>query len=178
MLCRSIALASAAILLSRHGALALRGAGVRSWRRAGVAALRSTSAGSGDALPSTEEEWKVVLSPNQFAVLRQQATEPPGYSEGTPGELEYELKETAGTKYPSDGAYVCAGCKTPLYYARTKFDSGCGWPAFYDGIPGAIEEIPETDGTPRIEIVCANCKGHLGYVQPPRGVRARRRRQR
>ena len=52
---------------------------------------------------------------------------------------------------------------TPLYYARTKFNSGCGWPAFYDGVPGAIEEVPDPDGS-RIEIVCAKCKGHLGHV--------------
>ena len=51
----------------------------------------------------------------------------------------------------------------PLYYARTKFNSGCGWPAFYDGVPGAIEERPDPDGS-RIEIVCSKCKGHLGHV--------------
>ena len=104
-----------------------------------------------------------VLSPNQFAVLRNAATEPPGYSELTQGELEYELKKDYSTKYPADGAYVCVGCNTPLYYARSKFNSGCGWPAFYDGVPGAIEERPDPDGS-RIEIVCNNCKGHLGHV--------------
>ena len=57
----------------------------------------------------------------------------------------------------------CVGCATPLYYARSKFNSGCGWPAFYDGVPGAIEEKPDADGS-RIEIVCHTCKGHLGHV--------------
>lgn len=104
-----------------------------------------------------------VLSPDQFAVLRQAATEPPGYSEAKPGELEYKLKKDYKTKYPQDGAYTCVGCGTPLYYARSKFNSGCGWPAFFDGIPGAIEERPDEDGS-RIEIVCSECKGHLGHV--------------
>lgn len=104
-----------------------------------------------------------MLSPNQFAVLREKGTEPPRYSETREGELEYSLKENYGTKYPSEGAYECVGCGTPLYYARTKFDSGCGWPAFYDGIPGAIKELPDADGS-RVEIVCSNCGGHLGHV--------------
>jgi hypothetical protein len=76
-----------------------------------------------------------VLSPNQFAVLRQAATEPPGYSEQVEGELENGLKKEYRTKYPSEGAYACVGCGAPLYYARSKFNSGCGWPAFYDGEP-------------------------------------------
>ena len=114
-------------------------------------------------IPTTIEGWKTILSPNQFAVLRQQATEPPGYSERTPGELEYELKKVVGTKYPKEGVYNCVGCGTPLYTAESKFDSGCGWPAYYAGINGAIEERPDTDGR-RIEIVCSNCKSHLGHV--------------
>jgi len=114
-------------------------------------------------IPSTIEGWKTILNPNQFAVLRQQATEPPGYSERTPGELEFELKKSVGTKYPKEGVYNCVGCGTPLYKADSKFDSGCGWPAFYEGVKGAIEERPDTDGR-RIEIVCSNCKSHLGHV--------------
>ena len=64
---------------------------------------------------------------------------------------------------PHAPAGSCVGCATPLYYARSKFNSGCGWPAFYDGVPGAIEEKPDPDGS-RIEIVCHTCKGHLGHV--------------
>eukprot|EP00967_Tisochrysis_lutea_P069123 scaffold90757_cov32-Tisochrysis_lutea.AAC.5 len=67
------------------------------------------------------------------------------------------------TKYPAKGAYTCVGCNQPLYYARQKFSSGCGWPAFYDGVPGAIEERPDPDGS-RTEIVCSKCGGHLGHV--------------
>ena len=77
--------------------------------------------------PTTVEGWKTKLSPNQFAVLRQKATEPPGYSEKTPGELEYELKKTVGSKYPTEGVYSCVGCGADLYKANSKFDSGCGW---------------------------------------------------
>ena len=112
-------------------------------------------------LPEDDAGWRTVLSPNQFAVLRQKATEPAGFSEGHG--LEHELKREFGTKFPGLGAYECAGCGTELYYARTKFDSGCGWPAFYDGVPGAIEEVPDADGM-RVEIVCSSCKGHLGHV--------------
>ncbi|KAJ1450129.1 Mss4-like protein [Pelagophyceae sp. CCMP2097] len=115
------------------------------------------------ALPTDDEGWRAVLSPNQFAVLREKGTEPSGYSEQKEGELEFELKKTYDTKYPDQGAYDCVGCGAPLYYARHKFDSGCGWPAYYDGVPGAIKEIADSDGR-RIEIVCANCEGHLGHV--------------
>lgn len=79
------------------------------------------------------------------------------------GELEYELKKSIGTKYPKEGVFNCVACDTPLYKASTKFDSGCGWPSYYDGIPGAIEERPDSDGR-RIEIVCSCCKSHLGHV--------------
>jgi peptide-methionine (R)-S-oxide reductase len=80
----------------------------------------------------SEDEWKSTLTPNQFSVLRLKATEPPGFSERSPGELEYELKRKLGTKYPKSGSYECVGCGTVLYTAKSKFDSGCGWPAFYE----------------------------------------------
>jgi peptide-methionine (R)-S-oxide reductase len=67
--------------------------------------------------------------------------------------------------YPSTGTYNCAACNAPLYTADTKFDSGCGWPAFFKGIPGAIKRNEDrTHGMVRTEIVCANCDGHLGHV--------------
>lgn len=114
-------------------------------------------------LPKSESGWRTVLSPYQFKVLREKATEPPGYSETNPGELEYELKKKVGTKYPKEGVFNCVACDSPLYYAKTKFDSGCGWPAFYEGVPGAIKEVPDADGR-RVEIVCSNCGSHLGHV--------------
>ena len=120
------------------------------------------SAGKGD-LPKDEAGWRAILNPNQFAVLRQKATEPAGYSEKTPGELEYDLKKSTGTKYPKEGVFTCVACGTPLYSASAKFDSACGWPAFYQGVEGAIKEVPDSDGR-RVEIVCSNCDSHLGHV--------------
>ena len=106
-------------------------------------------ASGGDSKQRSEEEWRAVLSPEQFRILRQKGTELPGTG-------EYN-------KFYSDGVYNCAGCGTPLYKSTTKFDSGCGWPAFFEGLPGAINRTPDPDGR-RIEITCAACGGHLGHV--------------
>ena len=137
--------------------------GARAFAPAGSRARVLSRLATSGEMPTTEEGWRTELSPNQFAVLREKATEPAGFSEANPGELEHELKKEYNTKYPSEGAYACVGCNAPLYYARTKFDSGCGWPAFYEGVPGAITEVPDADGM-RVEIVCSNCGGHLGHV--------------
>lgn len=101
------------------------------------------------AVQKPEEEWQAILSPEQFRILRAKGTELPGTG-------EYN-------KVFENGIYSCAGCGTPLYKSTTKFDSGCGWPAFYEGLPGAINRTPDPDGR-RIEITCAACSGHLGHV--------------
>nr|CCA15895.1 methionineRsulfoxide reductase putative [Albugo laibachii Nc14] len=102
-----------------------------------------------DVKPWTDKEWKGRLNPEQYRVLRLKGTELAGSG--------------AYNKFYEEGTYLCAGCKAPVYTSKTKFDSGCGWPAFYDAVPNAIKAIADPDGR-RTEIVCANCNGHMGHV--------------
>ncbi|CAM6105380.1 unnamed protein product [Calypogeia fissa] len=118
-------------------------------RQQQVAMASSDAAPSVPKVEKSEEEWRTVLSPEQFRILRQKGTE-----WANTGEYD---------KFSEDGLYECAGCKTPLYKSTTKFNSGCGWPAFYEGLPGAITETPDPDGR-RIEITCTACGGHLGHT--------------
>lgn len=88
----------------------------------------------------------------QFRVLRKQGTEAP-------------FSGKFDKHQPTKGVYTCAGCDAPLYTAEQKFKSGCGWPAFYDTVPGAVtRHVDRTFGMERTEIVCTNCGGHLGHV--------------
>lgn len=108
---------------------------------------------SNSKINKTEQEWKSLLTPEAFQVLRKHGTERAGTS---PLDKNY-----------SPGEYVCSGCGTPLFTSDTKFNSGTGWPSFYAPIEGAIET--STDRTlfmTRIEVHCANCGGHLGHVFP------------
>lgn len=110
-----------------------------------------------------EEEWKKVLSPEVYYIAREKGTERPWTS-------KFEAFKEAGT-------YYCAVCGNALFKSDTKFDSGCGWPSFYEPISkGSIIYLPDnTLGMKRTEVQCGRCKSHLGHVfedgPPPTGLR-------
>jgi peptide-methionine (R)-S-oxide reductase len=101
-----------------------------------------------------DNEWRTMLSPAEFAVLRKAATERPWS-----GAL---LEEDRA------GVYTCKACGNELFKAGTKFDSGCGWPSFYESVrPEAVELIEDNSlGETRTEVRCARCGSHLGHVFP------------
>jgi len=99
----------------------------------------------------SESEWQAILSPQQFRILRQKGTENPGKGKFN--------------KHHEEGVYTCGGCEAPLYKSTTKFNSGCGWPAFFDAIPGAVTRHEDKSVfMSRTEILCSACGGHLGHV--------------
>jgi peptide-methionine (R)-S-oxide reductase len=102
----------------------------------------------------TEEEWRAELGPERYAVLRRGATEP-AFS----GELYY---------VHDDGIYRCGACGAELFRSDTKFESGSGWPSFFDAVSQeAVEtEVDTSHGMRRIEVRCASCGSHLGHVFP------------
>lgn len=105
-----------------------------------------------DKVVKSEEEWKLQLTPLQYNVTRLKHTERP-YTGA------YYLNK-------DDGIYYCIGCNNPLFKSDTKYDSGCGWPSFYEPISeNSVTEIPDNSlGMQRIEIVCSKCGAHLGHV--------------
>lgn len=115
-----------------------------------------------DKLDRPAGEWRELLSEQSFAVLFKEATEPPGTSE-----LNQEKRE---------GTFICAACHLPLFESTAKYESGTGWPSFFDAIPGRLGT--KTDFKlilPRTEYHCARCGGHQGHVfkdgPPPTGQR-------
>jgi peptide-methionine (R)-S-oxide reductase len=108
---------------------------------------------SSEKVSKSEQEWQSELTPEQYRVLRQKGTE-----RAFTG--EYWDNHDAG-------AYTCAGCGAELFTSETKFESGCGWPSFYDAAPGTVEMHEDnTFGMRRVEVTCAHCGGHLGHVFP------------
>ena len=100
----------------------------------------------------TDAEWKKELTPNQYYVLREKGTE-------RPFQNAYHDNHKKGT-------YYCAACKLPLFSSKTKFESGTGWPSFYDVLDKSRvnEVVDKSAGMVRGEIVCARCEGHLGHL--------------
>ncbi len=114
-------------------------------------------------IEKTPEEWRKLLTPEQYSILREKETEYPGTG-------KYD-------KFTEKGSYYCAGCDQLLFESTTKFDAGCGWPSFYKAAnsKGIDEHKDSTLGMVRIEILCSKCGGHLGHVFPdgpqPTGLR-------
>jgi peptide-methionine (R)-S-oxide reductase len=103
------------------------------------------------AVDKSEDEWRRALTPEQFEVLRKHGTERAGTSS-----LNYEKR---------DGTYRCAGCDQVLFEARTKYESGSGWPSFWAPVEGAIEtRVDRSLFMRRVEVHCSRCGGHLGHV--------------
>jgi len=111
----------------------------------------------------SDRDWREQLSPEQYRILREHGTE----------------RAFTGPYWNSKdkGLYRCAGCNEPLFISDTKFDSGCGWPSYFEPVtPDAVVELRDsTHGMVRTEIRCASCNGHLGHVfpdgPPPTGLR-------
>ncbi len=104
-----------------------------------------------DKIVKTEAEWKEILTPEQYYILRQKGTDMPG--------------DGGYTKHFEKGTYHCAACDAQLFESGTKYDSHCGWPSFDDAIDGAVEySMDRSHGMIRTEITCTKCGGHLGHV--------------
>ncbi|MEZ3115108.1 peptide-methionine (R)-S-oxide reductase MsrB [Halobaculum sp. MBLA0147] len=104
-----------------------------------------------EEVPTSEEEWRERLSEEEYEILRERGTE---------ARFSGEYVDHYG-----DGVYRCAGCGEVLFEGETKYDSGCGWPAFYAAEEGNVVRTEDTrHGMHRIEVSCANCDGHLGHV--------------
>lgn len=118
---------------------------------AGALLSRQGFAKEPEKLYLTDDQWKERLTPEQYRVLRKEGTERAGTSE-----LNDEHR---------DGIFHCAGCDLPLFSSETKYESGTGWPSFWDHLPDALEtKIDLKLGIPRKEYHCARCGGHQGHV--------------
>lgn len=113
--------------------------------------IAEAAARPGGAFKLTDAQWRTKLSPAAYAVLRQARTERPRSSP--------LLKEHRA------GKFLCAGCNWPLYSSKTKFESGTGWPSFWQALPGGVGTMTDYEiGVARTEVHCRNCGGHLGHV--------------
>jgi peptide-methionine (R)-S-oxide reductase len=129
---------------------------------AGAALLSSPALAETYEVAKSDAEWRKILSPDAYEVLRHQGTEPPFSSP-----LLNEHRK---------GVFACAGCALPLFASDTKFDSGTGWPSFWKPLQGAIRTSDDRSMfEDRTEVHCRRCGGHLGHVfkdgPPPTGLR-------
>ncbi len=118
---------------------------------AGLPAIAEDRSSRNFEIMRTDEEWMKILTPEQYRVLRRHGTERAGTS-------PLDSEKRAGT-------FLCAGCDLPVYSSQTKFDSGTGWPSFWDAIEGAVGT--STDRSffmTRTEVHCRRCGGHLGHI--------------
>jgi peptide-methionine (R)-S-oxide reductase len=103
------------------------------------------------AVAHSDEEWRRILTPQQYQVMREHGTEAPGSCA-----LNYEKRA---------GTFVCAGCEQELFKSKKKFESGTGWPSFNDPLEGAVETVTDrSHGMVRTEVHCSRCGSHLGHV--------------
>lgn len=103
------------------------------------------------SIPASDEAWRQKLTPEQYRILREKATEAPFSGEYV--------------GYHGAGEFSCAGCGQQLFDAGNKFDSGTGWPSFDQAVPGSVELRQDTShGMERIEVICSRCGSHLGHV--------------
>ena len=99
----------------------------------------------------TEADWRAELTPEEYRIIRQKGTE-----RAFTGKYDHHFK---------DGTYICKACGTALFLSETKYNSGCGWPAFFKSIDGTVDETRDASlGMVRIEITCKKCNGHLGHI--------------
>jgi peptide-methionine (R)-S-oxide reductase len=152
------------LLVAGASAAAIAGLSFAGWRRFAMRpALAADLAPQGHfEVTHTDAEWRALLTPDQYAVLRQQGTE-----RAFTSPLDHEKRA---------GTFGCAGCDNPLFSSTTKFDSGTGWPSFWKPLPKAVNEASDSSlGMERTEIHCRRCGGHLGHVfddgPPPTGLR-------
>jgi peptide-methionine (R)-S-oxide reductase len=129
---------------------------------AALMAVGAAPPGPDSLVTHSDAEWRKLLTPEQYDILRQQGTEPAFSSP-----LDQESRK---------GIYDCAGCDLPLFSSATKFDSGTGWPSFYRPLPNAVRTREDSSFLmDRTEVHCRRCSSHLGHVfddgPPPTGLR-------
>ena len=144
----------------RH--LLLASAGTATALAASLFARRATAAGEVFEVTYSDAQWRARLTPQQYAVLRQEGTERP-------------FSHPLNNEHRS-GTFACAGCALPLFSSKTKFDSGTGWPSFWKPLEHAVETSQDNSlFMQRTEVHCRRCGGHLGHVFPdgpkPTGLR-------